>query len=228
MNEINDIVKSGAADKMADLIHKLAGPMSEEFGLMLGDKVRAYRAKNLASVMQKTQCMLTDARVSPNAVPPRLLLPIMEASSVEDADVLQGLWAGLLATASQETDGVSPSFIETLKQLTPYDAQHFESIVKESLGEAKRDTVEEGMDLVLWAFGVRHWHYRAPKDFAVPPGVDSDTYERLGLIGRKYVAGSQFDRSDLKVETELDYWYVFTSYGVRFLRACHGPYVRMD
>jgi hypothetical protein len=44
MNEISEIVRSGAADKMADLIHKLAGPMAEEFGLMLGDRVRAYRA----------------------------------------------------------------------------------------------------------------------------------------------------------------------------------------
>jgi len=222
MDGISEIVRSSAADKMADLIHKLAGPMSEEFGLMLGDKVRAYRGKNLASIMHKTQRILADAGRVANAVPARLLLPIMDASSLEDADVLQELWAGLLATASQEMDAVSPSFVETLKQLTPHEAQHFEKIVLESVREANRETIEEDMDLALWAFGIARWH-RAPTDFTVPPGVHSDNYERLGLIGRKYVAGSEFDRSYQKVETELGYWFVFTSYAVRFLRACHGP-----
>lgn len=53
--------------------------------------------------------------------------------------------------------------------------------MKESVGEAKRDTVEEGVDLALWAFGVQQRHYRAPKDLTVPPSVNSDTYESWGL-----------------------------------------------
>ena len=35
-----------AISKFSDLINKLAGPMAEEFGMMLGDKVRVYRVKN--------------------------------------------------------------------------------------------------------------------------------------------------------------------------------------
>jgi hypothetical protein len=50
--------------------------------------------------------MLRNAGLPPGAVPPRLLLPIIENSSLEDNDSLQGLWAGLLATASQQTDAV--------------------------------------------------------------------------------------------------------------------------
>ena len=84
------------------------------------------------------------------------------------------------------------------------------------------------MDLVLWAFGAQHWLYKAPKDFTVPPSIHSDTYERLGLIRRKYVAGSELDHYAGKVETELDYWYAFSSYAVRFLRACHGPKLQND
>jgi len=56
----------------------------------------------------------------------RLLLPIMEASSVEVNETLQDMWAGLLATASQDTDPVSASFAETLKQLTPDAARHLQ------------------------------------------------------------------------------------------------------
>jgi hypothetical protein len=35
MTDAGEIIKSGAADKLADIIHKLAGPMAKEFGAML-------------------------------------------------------------------------------------------------------------------------------------------------------------------------------------------------
>ena len=224
LHDMSEIAKSGAMDKMADLVHKLAGPMAEEFGLFLGDKVRAYRAKNLSSVMLKTERILLATEVSPNAVPPRLLLPIMEASSVEDNDVLQELWAGLLATASQETDDLSPSFIETLKQLTPNDAQHLDRLAEESVSASKRTFLAEYADVVPYAFG-GGWgiHRPARTGFVVPSGVHPDTYERLGLFSRKYVAGSSYDHYDFRFETEIDHWYVFTGYAVSFLEACHGP-----
>lgn len=57
----------------------------------------------------------------------------MDASSIEDDETLQEMWAGLLATASQQTNTISPSFIETLKQLTPDDARHLEVICQDSV-----------------------------------------------------------------------------------------------
>src|ERR1022692_2189899 len=108
MSDASEIIKSGAFDKLADVVHKLAGPMAEECGLLLADKVRVYRVKNWVSVVTKTQKILSDAKLPPNAVPPRMFLPILEASSLEEDEALQGLWAGLLATASQQADSVSP------------------------------------------------------------------------------------------------------------------------
>src|SRR5690348_1104433 len=123
MNEASEIIKSGAAEKIADLVNKLAGPLAEEAGLMLGDKVRVHRVKNWIATTQKTERLLREAGVSPRAVPPRLFLPIMEACSVEDNETLQDMWAGLLASASRKPDDVSPSFVETLKQLVPHEAR---------------------------------------------------------------------------------------------------------
>jgi hypothetical protein len=210
-----------AISKFSDLINKLAGPMAEEFGLMLGDKVRVYRVKNWIKTVEKTERLLREARLSAHAVPPRLLLPIMEASSVEDNETLQDMWAGLLATASQQTDSVSPAFIETLKQLTPDDARHLEVMCQESFKLFKQERLADGTQLVLWAFGPRT--YTGPKEFDVPAGVYPDTYERLGLIRNTYEVLSDFDGNELKVSSELDSWYEFTGYAVRFLDACHGP-----
>jgi hypothetical protein len=145
----------------------------------------------------------------------------LEASSVENTEVLQEMWAGLLATASQQTDTVSPSFIETLKQLTPDEARHLEIICQETLKSLKKERLTDGTELVLWAFGARS--YIGPKEFDVPPSVYPDIYERLGLIRRNYIVHSHFDGFEAKVSSEVDGWYEFTEYAIRFVEACHGP-----
>jgi hypothetical protein len=221
MNDTVEIMKSGPADKAADLLHRLAGPMFDEFGAILADKVRVYRAKNLVSTVKKTERILREAGLPANAVPTRLLFPILEASSVENTEVLQEMWAGLLATASQQTDTVSPSFIETLKQLTPDEARHLEIICQETLKSLKKERLTDGTELVLWAFGARS--YIGPKEFDVPPSVYPDIYERLGLIRRNYIVHSHFDGFEAKVSSEVDGWYEFTEYAIRFVEACHGP-----
>jgi hypothetical protein len=145
----------------------------------------------------------------------------MEASSVENTETLQEMWAGLLATASQQTDSVSPSFIETLKQLTPDEALHLEVVCQETLKSQEKEHLTDGTELVLWAFGARI--FVGPKGFDVPQGVYPDTYERLGLIRRTYEVKSHFEAWEAKVSSEVDGWYEFTEYAIRFLDACHGP-----
>ena len=221
MSHLGEIVQSGPVDKAVDLLHRLAGPMFDEFGAILADKARVYRAKNLVSTVRETERILREACLPANAVPTRLLLPIMEASSVENTETLQQMWAGLLATASQQTDSVSPSFIETLKQLTPDEARHLEVICQETLKFHKKERPHDGMELVLWAFGPRS--NVGPNEFEAPPGVYPDTYERLGIIRRNYIVHSNFDGFTAKVSSEVDGWYELTEYAIRFLDACRGP-----
>jgi hypothetical protein len=114
--------ESGALKILAnvsDLLNKLAAPAAEQIGQLLGYKLHPYTVKNFVATMKKTERILRAAGLPAKPVPPRLLLPIAEGSSIEDNESLQELWAGLLATASQHGDSVSRSFIETLKQLTP-------------------------------------------------------------------------------------------------------------
>jgi abortive infection alpha-like protein len=66
-------------------------------------------------------------------------LPIIEACSVEDNETLQDVWAGLLATASQDTDAISPSFVETVKQLTPDEARYLKRVQEIVLEERRTD-----------------------------------------------------------------------------------------
>jgi hypothetical protein len=240
MNDLSETI-----NKAADLIHRLTGPVCDDIGAMISDVMKPYRAKNLVNTLRKTERILREAGLPANAVPTRLLFPIVDASSIEDDEALQEMWAGLLATASQETDSVSPSFIETLKQMTPDDARHLEAICRESIKHfnnvrernkylseklGKKGQICDGMTLAPWAFGgVRS---NGP-ELDVPPSVYPDTYVRLGLIRSTFEVKSSFDRRDFtayyeddihqRVESEVDGWYEFTEYAVRFLDSCHGP-----
>ncbi|HKF50082.1 MAG TPA: Abi-alpha family protein [Terracidiphilus sp.] len=241
---MNDL--SEAINKAADLIHRLAGPVCDDIGAMISDIMKPIRAKNLVNTLRRTQRILHEAGLPANAVPTRLLFPIADASSIENDETLQEMWAGLLATASQQTDSVSPSFIETLKQLTPDDARHLELICQESVKHfnsidrtkyflnrgAKMDRIFDGMLLAPWSFGAAS--VKKPMEFNVPPTVYPDTYERLGLVRRTIEVKSSFDRRELswandpeqihqEVDSEVDGWYEFTEYCIRFLDACHGP-----
>lgn len=209
------------ADNITDLIHKLAGPLADELGHMLGDSVRVYRVKNSIKTAQKTQVLLRDAGLPVNVVPPRLLLPILEGCSIEDNETLQELWAGLLATASQQGDALSPSFIETLKQLTPDEARYLDKLFK------AREGLRADRRISSYAFATRN---------GAPRG-SGETFERLGLVRKDYVAdlktSTRNPGNDITIEeasdvfsdsdVEVGYWRAWTDYAIKFWKACHGP-----
>lgn len=111
-----------ALELLGDMLRKIAGPLADEFGESLGVWARHYRFRLGLKMLQKTQRMLREAGIAPQAVPPRLFLPILESASIEDDEDLHARWAALLANAAAAPSSVHPSFIEILRQLTPDDA----------------------------------------------------------------------------------------------------------
>lgn len=204
-NLMNDL--SETINKAADLVHRLTGPVCDDIGAMISDSMKPYRAKNLVNTLRKTERILREAGLPANAVPTRLLFPIVEASSIEDDETLQEMWAGLLATASQETDSVSPSFAETLKQMTPNEARCIDEIYG---NRTDPNTPHLALDEQV---GLGNFRDRA----GALNILFVDTYERLGIIRREY--GLTRERG----ETEVGSLLRFTKYGVAFLAACRGP-----
>jgi hypothetical protein len=116
---------SGAVEAAKEFLSKLAGPATEEIGLLLQDQVKLYRFKNQLRILAKAEAMLAKAGRTPNAVPFRTLLPILEAAASEDDESLSIKWAALLANSAAKPGGSAshPSFPRILSEIAPVEAR---------------------------------------------------------------------------------------------------------
>jgi hypothetical protein len=124
-----------AVSDITALFAKLAGPLTDEVGLMFGDKAREYRIRNAVAISQRVKKMLADAHIEPQPIAPRLFLPALQAAVLEDNETLQEKWAALLTNASDpnHSRSVLPSFVEILKELTPEEALLMDKFFKEAV-----------------------------------------------------------------------------------------------
>ena len=208
LEEIGKIASSGAADKLMELVLKGLGPSVEQFGLIGGDFVRELRWNNIRRILARAQKKLEQAGRLPKPIPLRLLLPILESASVEDENVLQDMWAGLLATASQETDRLSPSFAETLRQLTPNETRFFDKFY--------RNLQRKNQKAHALRTKMNPLQFRAD----APEDISAETFERLGLLNREY----GLTDGEYVGEKEVGYLLALTEYAQRFMRACLGEF----
>lgn len=138
----------------------------------------------MGKVVQKTKKILQEANLPPNAVPPRIFIPILEASSLENDDTLQDLWGWVARERFRKSDSQSPSFVETLKQLTPVHAKALDRLFSYSWKrEASTigiwDTSSLGTPIEI--------HSMILYDLdEVSFQLLIETLERLGLIRKQY------------------------------------------
>jgi hypothetical protein len=98
-----------------------------EFGAMLGDQMTYWRFRNFNRLLLKIEALSGQARVHPEAI--RQLsyadsIRLIEASSAEDEETVQDLWARLIANAidvdSKTT--IKKVYIDLLKSVAPAEA----------------------------------------------------------------------------------------------------------
>lgn len=122
---------SGAVEAAKEFLSKLVGPAAEEIGLLLQDQVKLYRFKNQLRILAKAEAMLLKAGSTPNAVPFRTLLPILEAAASEDDESLSIKWAALLANSAAKPEDYAshPSFPRILSEIAPIEARFLDFLL---------------------------------------------------------------------------------------------------
>jgi len=230
-NPVNAALAKKVQESVDGLLQRIAGPLADEIGESLAVVARPYRIKLSLKMFQKTQRMLEEAGISPQAVPPRLFLPMVEAASIENDEDLHTRWAALLANAATSPDSVHPSYIEVLKQLTPVEARLLDALYKIAKGkqwqkvETTAVTDEEfktaGARLFAWfsnliRLGLIQISFdieRNSREIKVKvPNIDMSKWPGYaGVEGEGYFDG------------ELEETYLFTQFAVDFVNACRPP-----
>lgn len=136
---------SSAAEAAKKFLSKLAGPAAEEIGLLLQDQVKLYRFKNRMRILAKAEAMLAKAGLTPNAVPFRTLVPILEYAASEDDESLSTKWAALLANSAAKAESTAshPSFPRILSEIDPGEAKFLDFLLS-SGGEADWNSFRVG------------------------------------------------------------------------------------
>jgi Abortive infection alpha len=112
-----------AAVPFTAIVKRMLGPAADELAEMLRDQVRLYRYERQIKCLEKAERMARDAGFTPQAVPPKILFPLLDGASMEDDDSLHDMWAALLANAASPRGRiVRPSFISLLKEMAPDEA----------------------------------------------------------------------------------------------------------
>jgi hypothetical protein len=114
-------VTKATVDGASAFLSRICLPAAEEFGLLLQDRVRAWRAGNTVRVVAAAQAYAERYRPDQEShAHPRLVATILEHGSWSDDSTLQQLWGGLLTSSCSE-DGRDDSnliFVTLLSQLT--------------------------------------------------------------------------------------------------------------
>ena len=98
MKEID--LKSSTIDKALDLakdfLQTLIGPSVGELGQFFADKVKVWRLKNQINTLGKVQKIIKEKNIEPKQINLKILLPYLDAVSLEEDEKLQDIWANLL------------------------------------------------------------------------------------------------------------------------------------
>ena len=129
-----------AAIPFTGIVKRMLGPAADELAEMWRDQVRLYRYERQLKCVEKAERMAQEAGFTPQAVPPKILFPLLEGASFEDNEDLHTMWAALLVNAAsgEPLDRVRPGFIAILRQMARdegallnwmYDAQQTQAIL---------------------------------------------------------------------------------------------------
>lgn len=201
-------VVGATVDGATAFLSRICLPVAEEYGLLLKDRVAQWRAQNAARTLKAAEAMAPEGEV---AAHPRVVHKVLEACSWCESEVLQQMYAGLLASACthEGPDESNVIFIDILSKLTSTQARVFEYIC---LARHKVDGSYFGSDRLLsipeWCafLGLNDKHQ-----------VHAELLH-LGYLGIASTGG--LDSSHLK--SEWKYGIHATRFGLTMFARCKG------
>jgi hypothetical protein len=132
-------------DKASSFFGRIVNPGADEFGLLIADKIRSKRFMNQVDILLKVKKYVEERGLTIQAIPIKILVPLLEHGSLEEDESLQELWAKMLTNMlDSEENFQNHIFPSILSQLSIEDYEQLLDIdAKESDLERLEQTVNE-------------------------------------------------------------------------------------
>lgn len=207
------------SSEAAELLEKLAGPACKELGLLLQENVRLARFRNTVRILDQVREIIAKADISPQAVPLRTLVPLLEHASLEDDPDMQLKWASLLANASTDLSETTqyPAFPAILSQLSPKEAKMLDALYE-------LETQMEGQGVKQRRQGIlRSAFLTSLKLSEVQYESIAQNLIRLGLCHGRGMTLNFIDNKDSVFLLRDTSVLAMTPLGIQFVKACRPP-----
>lgn len=231
MSDVEEIAKAVQSvakfgDKALETSQKVGGffarvfkePIQEVSG-MVTDKLRFVRWRRLVAMSDEVNKILQDRGVKDTrAVPPKLALPLLEDSSLEDDPNLQHLWNHLLANAMDPrfNGELRYGFVDMIKNITGIEVM----ILSNFYEILKRDGHIANLSKIT------DYHLKKEQIMQMV-GIDEATYHvsifnlmRMQCIGPAILTGGISMGSEPVTIYKGSNAVVLTPLGVKFIEAC--------
>ena len=191
-------------------LSKIISPPLKEIGELLVDKVRFWRFKNQVDILKKSDEYLKKRNINPKKISLKVLVPLLEAGSLEEDEFMQDKWAALLASAinSDYEEEIRPSYVEILKVLSPLEVKLLDDIYKTRSKIPREKRYDFGVDKE----GICKFLNISDEDYEIL----IDNLFRLNLLMPPITRGGIVLGTNIRV-----YDFVFlTPLGYSFVKAC--------
>ena len=178
---------------------------------ILSDQLKFWRWKNQVSIIKNAQAKIESSGLTKKQIPLKVLVPIIQNSSLEEEDSMQEKWANMLANAVTGRTDISPNYAGILNELSTVEVKLLEQIYKESIKEAdyhKRKNIQFDTSKVMKFLSV---------DDQKMDLIIENLY-RLNLL--QPPAGGGIKVGEYKFALRTTKIFEFTTLGYEFVKSC--------
>lgn len=210
-------VAAPAAQVLTSSLARMLSAPADALGEAMAEPIREWQRKRVAraeQVVLGAAALVAKKKEKMRAVPGRVLLPILERSSVEEDNELRDVWSRLLASAAMPNPNqpVLTAYAHILAELTPVEVKILSFVAQHGMEKFKFRGDRNPLELLVFRRATICKQFRISPSLAL---TIRDNLVRLNLLEAI---------TDPPTKTTAAIWPYFVTYlGSNFLRACRGP-----
>jgi hypothetical protein len=220
--------------KLEEFMRRVFGPSAEHADGTFSDWTTAFRYQTILKLADKVNEIHRHRGIEDKTIPvsPRLAIPLLQKATLEDDEILQDMWAALIANIMDPRFHAESrrTLIDLLAALEPVDAIVLRAISRDARSNPRRHelfyeaAMARGADKPRALIEVRnmHWIAKASGIPAETAALSVESLARLGLI-IDFMPATTLSAIPVPV-THPSATLELTNTGRLLIRMCHSGY----